>query len=422
MADKADIEAIAKKKSRGSSWRWIVVLAVIAVGGVAAWSWFGQSEEARVVRYDTSPATRADIVVTVTATGTVEPINTVQISSELSGTVRSVNADYNDEVKVGDVLASLDTDKLEANVEQATASLTAAKANLVEAEVTLEEQKDAYDRAVRLSDQGISSQETLLTSKAAWQRATAALDTARANVKVAEANLKLAETDLDKACICSPIDGIVLDREVEVGQIVASSYSAPTLFELAEDLRSMNLTVDIDEADIGQVAVGNKASFTVEAYQNLEFDAEITQLRFAPETVDGVVTYKGILDVSNEKLLLRPGMTATAEITVAELIDVLTVPNAALRFAPPTATQDDSAGGSGLLGMLMPRPPSFGQSGPSVGGADAEGMRSIWVLRDGAPAEVKVRTGSSDGSRTEIVEGALGEGDAVITDTLDGGR
>ena len=195
---------------------------------------------------------------TVTATGTVEPINTVEISSELSGTVRAVNADYNDEVKTGDVLATLDTDKLEANVEHATASVTAAKANLVEAEVTLEEKKNAYDRAVQLSEQGISSQETLLANKAGYERAVATLDTAKANVKVAEADLRLARTDLDKACICSPIDGIVLDRAVEVGQIVAASLSAPVLFTLAEDLTHMNLTVDIDEDDPAANLVGKE--------------------------------------------------------------------------------------------------------------------------------------------------------------------
>jgi len=420
MPDKTSIEAIARKKGGGGfsrAWMWVAAAVVVAGG---AWYWFGQDNETRDVRYMTQPASINDIIVTVTATGTVEPINTVEISSELSGTVRAVNADYNDEVKTGDVLATLDTDKLEANVEHATASVTAAKANLVEAEVTLEEKKNAYDRAVQLSEQGISSQETLLANKAGYERAVATLDTAKANVKVAEADLRLARTDLDKACICSPIDGIVLDRAVEVGQIVAASLSAPVLFTLAEDLTHMNLTVDIDEADIGQVGVGNSATFTVEAYQGQDFEAEITQLHFAPETVDGVVTYKGILDVTNENLLLRPGMTATAEITVAELNNVLTVPNAALRFAPPVQRDDASGGSSGLLGMLMPRRPG---GGSSVGGGapDADGMRSIWVLRDGEPVEAKVRTGASDGSHTQIVEGGLSEGDPVIT-SMDSGQ
>lgn len=419
MPDKTDIEAIARKRRRSIPLTWIVI-AIIAVAGAGFWYWQGSAGDAGTVRYTTQPATTGDIIVTVAATGTVEPLNTVEISSELSGTVLEVLVDYNDEVAEGDVLARLNTDKLAANVEHSEASLTAAQANLVQAEVTLEEQQAVYDRAQNLAERGISTEETLLEAKASWQRAVAALDTAKANVKLAEADLKQNTADLEKADITSPINGIVLDRSVEVGQIVAASLSAPTLFTLAEDLKHMNLTVDIDEADIGEVSVGNSASFTVEAYQNLQFEAKITQLRFAPETVDGVVTYKGILEVDNDKLLLRPGMTATAEITVAELNDVLTVPNAALRYAPPTQAAEQEESSSGLLGMLMPSRRNFGASGPVAGGADAEGMRSIWVLKDSQPVEVKIRTGSSDGSRTQVLEGDLKENDPVITDSETG--
>ena len=413
MPDKTEIEAIARKRSHRSPAIWVVAIAlVIAAAGL--WYWQSSGGDAGSVRYTTSPAGRTNITVTVTATGTIEPVNTVDISSELSGTVREVDADYNDLVKKGDVLAKLDTDKLEANVEHARATLTARNASLIEAQVTLDEKKDAYERSQRLSDQGISTQETLLSTRAEYQRAVASLDTAKANIKVAEADLKLAETDLDKSVIDSPINGIVLDRSVEVGQIVAASLSAPVLFKLAEDLSHMNLKVDVDEADIGQVAVGNEADFTVEAYQDRSFEAAIVQLRFAPETIDGVVTYKAILDVANKELLLRPGMTATAEITVAKLDDVLAVPNAALRFAPPAETQQEESGASGLLGMLIPRRTTSTNRIPAA--ADGAGMRSIWVLRDGIPAEVKVRTGRTDGSRTQILEGDLKEGDAVITD------
>lgn len=420
MPDKTDIEAIAAKRRRSFPLTWIAILAIV-VAGAGYWFWQGSSSDNGPVRYMTTAASKGDIVVTVAATGTVEPLNTVDISSELSGTVREVLADYNDEVAEGDVLARLDTDKLSANVEHSEASLTAAKANLVQAEVTLEEQQANYDRAQNLAERGISTEETLLQARAAWQRAGAALDTAKANVKVGEADLKQKRTDLAKADITSPINGIVLNRAVETGQIVAASLSAPVLFTLAEDLKHMNLTVDIDEADIGQVSPGNNARFTVEAYQNLEFEAKITQLRFAPETVDGVVTYKGILEVNNDRLLLRPGMTASAEITVNELNDVLTVPNAALRYAPSTTTADEPENSSGLLGMLMPRRPSSGRNGSAAGAADAEGMRSIWVLKDNAPSEVKIRTGDSDGSRTQVLEGDLKEGDPVITGS-DSGR
>ncbi len=207
--------------------------------------------------------------------------------------------------------------------------------------------------------------------------------------------------------IRSPINGVVLSRDVSAGQIVAASLSAPTLFTLAEDLRQMQLLVDIDEADIGQVKVGDSATFTVDAYPGRSFPATITQVRFSPETTDDVVTYKGVLAVDNAELLLRPGMTATATITVAEEKDRLLVPNAALRYAPPPAVAEDS-GGSGLIGLIMPRPPSD-RSGTATG-------KAAWVLRGEVPTEVAVTPGATDGRQTVITAGALAVGDLVITD------
>ncbi|MCB1420254.1 MAG: efflux RND transporter periplasmic adaptor subunit [Notoacmeibacter sp.] len=413
MPDKADIESIARSSTGRSRTRWLVLPLLIAAIGAAAW-WLGGGNDSSAIRYTTVPAKRTDIIVTVTATGTIEPINQVDISSELSGTVRSVKADYNDTVKKGEVLAELDTDKLEAAVESARASVIARKASLTEAEATLSEKTDAYERAQALSKRGIASQESLLSAKAAFLRAQAAIETARANVRVAEADLKLQETNLEKACICSPIDGIVLDRAVEEGQIVASSLSAPTLFTLAESLTSMDLTVAIDEADIGQVEIGNEAGFTVEAWQNRTFKAAITQLRFAPETVDGVVTYKAVLDVDNSDLALRPGMTATAEIRVAERNGVLAIPNAALRYAPPAATEQKSSGN--ILTRIMPRPPRR-ETVTSNEAADKDGTRSVWVLDGDAPVEHRIRTGATDGDWTEVVEGDIAEGAALITDS-----
>ena len=410
MPTTAEIEALGRKGRR--RWpRWLALFILLAAAGAAVWWWQGRSA-GEAVAYATVPAAVKDITVTVTATGTIEPISQVDISSELSGTVRTVEADFNDVVKKGDVLASLDTDKLEAAVASARAQLTARQAALEEARVTMDERRDAYDRAVRLNERGIASGESLLTAKSAWQRAEAALKTAQATVRVAEADLKLQETNLAKACICAPIDGIVLKRSVEPGQIVAATLQAPVLFTLAENLTAMELTVAIDEADIGQVVIGNEATFTVEAYQDRTFSAAITGLRFAPETVNGVVTYEAILDVDNSGLLLRPGMTATAEITVAEKNGVLTVPNTALRFAPPE--EQESTGGSGLLGMLMPRRPRGGSQPPAAAGED--GMRPLWVLKDGKAAEMRVRTGATDGIVTEIVDGDLEPGDSVITD------
>ncbi|PHP69023.1 efflux transporter periplasmic adaptor subunit [Zhengella mangrovi] len=411
MPSTAEIEALGKRKNR--RWPgWLAAIVVIAAAGGGWWYWQAQSG-GQVATYETTPAAVKDITVKVTATGTIEPIRQVDISSELSGTVRSVESDFNDVVKKGQVLATLDTDKLEANVESARAQVSARQAALEEAKVTVDERREAYERAVRLNERGIASSENLLTAKAAWQRADAAIKTAEANIRVAQADLKLQETNLAKACICAPIDGIVLKRSVEPGQIVAATLQAPVLFTLAENLTAMELTVAIDEADIGQVVIGNDATFTVEAYQDRTFKAAITGLRFAPETVEGVVTYQAILDVDNSDLLLRPGMTATAEITVDEKAGVLTVPNTALRFSPPVRTE--RSGGSGLLGMILPRRSHDGNRRPAVA-LDADGMRPLWVLKDGQPQEVAVRTGATDGIVTEIVAGDLKPGDPVITD------
>jgi len=245
---------------------------------------------------------------------------------------------------------------------------------VAQAEASAREAQVNYDSQKELDRRGVSSQRDFAAYAATHQRADAELEIAKANLTLAEANLTLQEADLEKAAIRSPIKGVVLDRAADVGQIVASSLSAPTLFILAEDLSQMELRVDIDEADIGRVAVGNTANFTVDAYSGHNFPAVITQVRYAPETTDGVVTYKAVLSVENTDRLLRPGMTATAAIVVARLEDALQVPNAALRFTPPQVLQDQSSSGGGLIGLIMPRRPAgSGQEGSAA-------TNSIWVL------------------------------------------
>jgi HlyD family secretion protein len=264
------------------------------------------------------------------------------------------------------------------------------------------------------------SEEALLRDKAAYERAQAALSAAQADVRVAQASLRMDEADLARACICSPIDWVVLERSVEPGQIVAASFQAPVLFTLAEDLAQMELRVDIDEADIGRVKPGDSASFSVEAYQDMSFPAEISELRYAPRTVDGVVTYEAILSVDNSRLLLRPGMTATAEITVDEVSDVLAIPNAALRFTPPVADSGDAGEDqrSGLLGMIF-RPPSRSPATVPQAEAGPDGRRTVWLLRAGVAEPVDILPGVSDGLVTEVREAAVTVGDPVITDMAD---
>ena len=350
------------------------------------------------------------MIESVTATGTVEPTNLVEISSELSGTLASVEVDFNDTVEVGQTLARLDTGKLMAQVAVYQASLDAAIARVAMAQASLTEAREVYEAGQELDRRGVQSHQTSVAQRAAYVRAEASLQSAIADRSLAEANLDLQQADLEMACICSPIRGVVLDRSADVGQIVAAALSAPVLFTIAEDLREMELRVDIDEADIGRVAVGAAASFTVEAYDDLEFPAAIAEIRFAPQTIAGVVTYKAVLSVDNSEMLLRPGMTATADIRVAAAQDVLTVPNAALRYAPPV----------GDAGEMFDGPPSGGPANPFGGRGETGGdAGTVWVLRDGEAREIPVETGLTDGRFTQILAGDLAEGDLVITDLAD---
>lgn len=360
----------------------------------------------------TQPATRGSLTVQVTATGSVQPTKKVDVSSELSGVVRKVHVDYNSTVKVGDVLAELDTDKLKATVESSRAKLASAKAKVTEAEATLEEKRRDYDRKNALVTRQAASVQDLDAARAAYDRAAAGVTSARADVGVAEAQLHLDETNLAKARITSPIDGVVLSRNVDPGQTVASSFQAPVLFVLAEDLRKMEIQVDVDEADVGTVQEGQSAAFSVDAYPYRRFPARIRMLRFGSEVVQGVVTYKAVLTVDNSELLLRPGMTATATITVNEVKDALLVPNPALRFTPAAANAEDTRS---FLQRLMPRgPPRSTASRPAARGPN----RTVWVLRNGAPAAVAVTVGLTDGKLTEVKSGDLKPGDRVIVDAV----
>jgi HlyD family secretion protein len=374
---------------------------------VAALIWSSLRGESRV-RYTTEPATRQELVVRVTATGSVQPINQVDVSSELSGTVRRVLVDFNSPVKSGETLAELDTDKLKATLESSRAKVAAAKARVLDAEATVIEKQRELMRKRALANKQFTSTADLELAQAAYDRSEAALASTKADVGVAQADLTLNETNLAKACICSPINGIVLQRNVDPGQTVAASLQAPVLFTIAEDLRQMELQVNVDEADVGNVRPGQQASFTVDAYSDRKFPASIRDVRFASETVQGVVTYKAVLNVDNSELLLRPGMTATAEIKAIEIANALVVPNAALRFSPPAG---DAAQKRTLLQRILPGRPQFrAASKREVASAD----RTLYVLRDGAAVEVRVRTGASDGKFTEIVSGEIKEGDALI--------
>ena len=371
--------------------------------------------------YQTQNAKLGDLTVTVSATGNLEPINQVDVGSELSGIVRTVETDYNDHVTQGQVLARLDTDKLDAQVKQSRATLKAAQSKVLQTRATVNESRSALERLNKvreLSGGKVPSKNDLDSAEAIFERAQADLASAEAQVIQAEANLKANETDLAKAVIRSPINGIVLSRSIEPGQTVAASLQAPVLFTLAEDLKQMELQVDVDEADVGSVRDGQLASFTVDAYPDKAFKAAVTQVRYGSKTTGGVVTYTAVLRVDNSELLLRPGMTATADIVVKKVTGALLVPNAALRFSPPQAeadTKDDASGGSVLM-KLFPRP-RHGNPNQRQNGKD-KFTQQVWTLREGKPVAVSLTTGSTDGAMTEVVKGDVTPGTALIVDAV----
>lgn len=406
--DSTDISRLIAGAGRGRAARVSVFAAVaLALAAIAVW-WITAQNAAPAVTYDTQPVTRGALTVTVTATGTVQPTTKVDLSSELSGTLVAVLADFNDRVATGEILARLDDTKTRAQVANAAATVTAARARLRQSEATATETAETYKLQQQLEQRGITARRDFIATDADYQRSQAAVEIARADLTVAQANLELAKADLDNSVIRAPIDGIVLSRTAEVGQIVASSLNAPVLFTLAGDLSKMDLQVDIDEADIGRIAPGNDATFTVDAFPGRSFPARIAQVRYAPETTDNVVTYKAVLTVENPDGLLRPGMTATATITVASVDDSLIVPNAALRYAPPQTTSQSRSGG-GLLGLILPR------RSPSGTAATADG-KTVWVLRNGTPVAIPVTPVESDGRQTAVTATDLAQGDAAITD------
>ncbi len=418
MANPADDMARILAEGRRPRRRWLWMLLVLLVAGAAGgWYWVSMRSSPDAVQYETEAVSRGRLVVTVTATGSVQPTTQVDVSSELSGALSEVAVDFNDRVEVGQVLARLDDTKLSDQVLTAKAQLQAAEASLEQAEAAAREADVTYESQAELDKRGQSTRLKMIAVEVARDRAQAVVDGAKAEVALARARVSEAETELAKTTIRSPISGVVLNRTAEPGQIVAASLNAPVLFTLAEDLARMELRVDVDEADIGRVAVGNEATFTVDAFPGRTFPAVITTVRYAPETTDGVVTYKAILSVDNAEGLLRPGMTATATIAVTVVDDTLRVPSAALRFEPPQVAETGSSrGGNGLLGMIMPRRPS---AAPRA--ASTSDTPTVWVLSGGVATEVTVKPGENDGKLTAVTSEALAEGDLVIIDQTSGG-
>jgi len=412
-------EQLLGKQSRRGFVRSALLLGVLAAMGFGGWRWYSVSH-VEPIHYATHVVASGDLRVTVTADGTLKPVRTVSIGSELSGIVASVNVDVNSAVKQGDVLIELDKAKLTSAVNQARASLASAKAKLVEANATVVEAKakmKRYEELNRASNGKLPSRAELDEQRAVLKRAQAGVLTARAAIDDAEATLQTNETNLAKASIRSPVDGVVLSRSVEPGYAVAASLQAVELLTVATDLHELELKINVDEADVGQVKVGQPTSFTVAAYPNRHFPATLTKVAFgASSGADNVVTYTTYLAVKNPELALRSGMTATATIETARRANALLVPNTALRFRP-IAPKGPKSG----VSFMVPHPPANAQqkTAKETGKARGERKRVLYVLdSDGKAQRRNVTTGLTDGNMTEILAGNLKAGDKVIINQL----
>jgi HlyD family secretion protein len=343
----------------------------------------------------------------------------VDVGTEISGTIKTVEVDYNDWVKVGQVLVRIDTEKLQAQVLQSQSTLASAEARLIEAQATVAEARDNLERFKRVREMSggkVPSQREFTIAEAVLNRALSNEATLKAQISEAKWKLSIDQTNLSKAVIRSPINGVVLKRQVEPGQTVAASLQTPVLFTIAENLAQMEVQVDVDEADVAQVEIGQPATFTVDGYPARTFNAVVKQVRYGPETVQGVITYKTLLSVDNSDLALRPGMTATADITVSRVENVLLVPNAALRFSPPAPAEETAQNGGNLISRLFPRPPRSPKPRDTTD-SKAKQQR-VYILRDRQLSPVSVTTGSSDGVMTEITNGEMTPGTPVVTEVI----
>jgi HlyD family secretion protein len=399
----------------------IAVAAVAAslLAAAGAWSWLAGSAPKSEYKLETARAERGRIVAKVTASGTLSAIVTVQVGSQVSGRVAALHADFNSRVKKGDLIAKIDPQMFQASADQAGANLAAAQGNLAKARAQAADALRQAQRAQALAEQKLVAQADADTAQSNADALAAGVQAAEGQVAQARAALSQAMVNLAYTDIRSPTSGVVISRNVDVGQTVAASLQAPTIFVIAEDLAKMQVDTSVAEADVGRLKDGTAASFTVDAYPSEIFRGTVRQIRNSPQTVQNVVTYDAVIDVANPDLKLKPGMTANVTFVYAEKDDVLKVPNAALRFKPPAGLLGEGAarGGSGAAGA-RPDAARAGARPEGARGPETPDRRTVWILKDGKPSPIRIRTGISDGSATEVLEGDLQAGGEVVTDSV----
>lgn len=392
-------------------------LCLAGLAGVAFWRFGNGGQESP---YMTTPVQKGDITQVVTATGSLSAVITVQVGSQISGTIEKLNADFNSKVKAGQVVAQLNQDKFKAAVDQAKANLLAAQANVVKTKVSVEDGQRTLTRSAELRKREFISQSELDAAQTSYDAAVGQLEVNKAQVAQAQAGLNQTSVDLANTVIRSPVDGIVVSRNVDVGQTVAASLQAPVLFLIANDLSKMQVDTNVSEGDVGNVWMDQEVTFTVDAYPARRFTGQVLQVRNAAIMVQNVVTYDAVVGVDNKELLLKPGMTANVEFLVNRKTDIVKIPNAALRFRPPSDKPQTQVAASG-----QPAGPGGGGAGRGGNRNAGQGSRSrgegrgnreatIYVLRDQKATPVRVRLGISDGTSTEVVAGELKEGEQVI--------
>ncbi|GAM09834.1 macrolide export protein MacA [Geobacter sp. OR-1] len=383
----------------------LIISVVIAI--IAGISWYLLKGNKPAVTYRTVKIERGTILSTVAATGNLSAVTTVQVGTQVSGTIQKLYVDYNSRVKNGQTIAEIDPSLFNAAVEQARGNALNAEANLQKARVTLADAERTLTRYKKLLSDGIVSQSDYDVAETASQAARASLKAAEGSVAQTKGALLQAKTNLRYSVIRSPVDGVVISRAVDVGQTVAASFQTPTLFTIAQDLTKMQIETSVDEADISRVSVGQKASFTVDAYPELTFGGKVVQVRSAPVVNQNVVTYVVVVNVDNKELKLKPGMTANVNIEVGRKENVLKLPPAALRFKPKAKTDEARAKkGNGS--------PQGGKPGKKDKG------QQVYVLKDNNPVPVSIKTGIGNDSSIELLEGALKEGDEVVVEQMGG--